>query len=30
MIKKKVLKKIVLLLMINFMKMFKKIKKIDI
>ena len=30
MIKKKVPKKIVLLLMINFMKMFKKIKKIDI
>ena len=30
MIKKKVPKKIVLLLMINFMKMFKKINKIDI
>ena len=30
MIKKNVPKKIVLLLMINFMKMFKKIKKIDI
>ena len=30
MIKKKVPKKIVLLLMINFMKMFKKIKKIDV